>query len=161
MARVTAPVNTSAVDVARYLVELANADEEHEEFVGHLRLHKLLYYVQGWSLALNGRAMFREQIQAWSHGPVVPAVFRLLRDKRYQPIKPDDLPTAEPLSAADRRFVSRVWDTYKPYSASQLRTMTHEESPWMDARGDLDPAAASSAVITVPSMREFFTKRAA
>src|SRR5688572_9971276 len=58
----------SALDVARYLIQLAAAEDEPEE-LSHLRLQKLLYYVQGWSLAQRGEAMFPDRIEAWAHGP--------------------------------------------------------------------------------------------
>ena len=67
----------SAVDVARYLVLLASTESDgpaqEADCLTNLRLQKLLYYVQGWSLGERGRPMFREEIQAWRYGPVVPA----------------------------------------------------------------------------------------
>src|SRR5262249_50830431 len=46
-----------AIDVARYLIQLAAAEDE-PELLSHLRLQKLLYYVQGWSLAQRRAPMF-------------------------------------------------------------------------------------------------------
>ncbi len=36
-----------AVDIARYLIKLAAAEPE-PEYLSHMRLQKLLYYVQGY-----------------------------------------------------------------------------------------------------------------
>ena len=60
----------AAMDVVRYLVELAGPNEEGEPMT-HMRLQKLLYYVQGWHMAWYGRPLFAERIEAWQHGPVV------------------------------------------------------------------------------------------
>src|SRR5689334_12279943 len=69
----------SAMDVAKFLIYLS-ACEDEPDYVSHLRLQKLLYYVQGWSLALRGKPMFVERIEAWAHGPVVKNVYAILAD---------------------------------------------------------------------------------
>ena len=38
---------------------------------GDVKLHKLLYYAQGWHLARTGRPLFPEAVEAWTDGPVV------------------------------------------------------------------------------------------
>ena len=40
-----------------------------------LKLHKLLYYVQAWSLAYGNGRVFEEDFQAWVHGPVSRQIF--------------------------------------------------------------------------------------
>lgn len=61
----------SAYEVAQHLIRLAEFEEE-PDYLTHLRLQKLLYYVQAWSMAMRSRPMFPERIEAWGHGPVVP-----------------------------------------------------------------------------------------
>ncbi|MDR2895454.1 MAG: DUF4065 domain-containing protein [Propionibacteriaceae bacterium] len=41
-----------------------------------MKLEKLLYYCQGWSLAWDGVPLFKEPLEAWANGPVCPAAFR-------------------------------------------------------------------------------------
>ena len=55
-------------DVADYMLQRADEDSMR---VTHLKLQKLCYYAQGYSLALLSRPMFEEPIEAWEHGPVV------------------------------------------------------------------------------------------
>ncbi|MFD2419431.1 Panacea domain-containing protein [Amycolatopsis pigmentata] len=64
----------NASTVAKWFVAWAEADDEAT--LSNLKLQKLLYYAQGHYLALTGRPLFDDEIQAWSHGPVVPAVYR-------------------------------------------------------------------------------------
>ena len=43
--------------------------------IGKARLHKLLYYVQGYHLAWRGTPAFEDNIEAWEKGPVVAALW--------------------------------------------------------------------------------------
>ena len=67
----------SAVDVARYF--LAQSDDDAGDIISNLKLQKLLYYAQGVTLALTGKPLFSDPIEAWQHGPVVPSVYRLYK----------------------------------------------------------------------------------
>ncbi len=40
-----------------------------------MKLHKLLYYVQGWSQAWTGHPLFHEAPEAWKFGPVYKSVY--------------------------------------------------------------------------------------
>ena len=49
-----------------------------------LKVHKLLYYVQAWHLALTSTPLLNEKFQAWVHGPVSPALYdRYKNTKKY------------------------------------------------------------------------------
>ena len=50
------------------------ASATNGELVSNLKLQKLLYYVQGFHLAVFGEPLFEEEIEAWMYGPVVPSV---------------------------------------------------------------------------------------
>lgn len=145
----------SALDVAHCLIVLAAAEPEPERLT-NLRLQKLLYYVQGWSLAHRGRPMFSDEIQAWKYGPVVPTVYRRLQSNNDKPISPRGIKCE--MSKLDVAFVASVWEDYKTYSAVGLLRMTHKEAPWIDARPGLPEDANSSARITQKSMRAFFSQ---
>lgn len=60
-------------DAADYF--LSKIDEDAGDVITNLKLQKLVYYAQGFSLALCGRPLFAERIEAWQHGPVCPALF--------------------------------------------------------------------------------------
>lgn len=47
------------------------------------KLHALLYYTQGWTLAWTGRPMFEDEIEAWEIGPVVTVVQELFESKDW------------------------------------------------------------------------------
>jgi len=145
-----------ATEVARYLVHLA-ANSEEPDYLTNLRLQKLLYYVQAWSLVMRKKAMFPEKIQAWVHGPVVREAYKRFASKGDAPILPEDIGSAEfSLARAEKGFIASVWESYKGYSASKLREMTHQEDPWINARKGYGPADACAEEITVDAIREYF-----
>ncbi|OAI41455.1 hypothetical protein AYO40_03090 [Planctomycetaceae bacterium SCGC AG-212-D15] len=147
----------SPVEIARYLIKLA-ASGETPDFLDHMRLQKLLYYVQGWHLATFGTPLFSGHIQAWTYGPVVKEVYPVFADYQRCSIPPDQ-EGSDPvsLSAADCAFVEGVWDAYKDHSTTKLSKMTHSEAPWREARKGLPPDARSDNEITHESMRLFFS----
>jgi uncharacterized phage-associated protein len=145
----------SAIDVARYLIGLSYAGEEPDPLTP-LRLQKLLYYAQGWSLGALGQPLFADRIEAWTYGPVVPDVYRRFKDHVREAIPCEKGDGGESLTAAQRALIESVWEEYKPYSANGLCAKTHAESPWVNARGNLPPDALSGAEITHDAMRAFF-----
>jgi uncharacterized phage-associated protein len=145
------------IDVARYIVWLAAAEEE-PDYLTHLRVQKLLYYVQGWSLAVRGKPMFDGRIEAWAHGPVVKELYPILAAHGNNPILPTLIGVAENLTDEERQFIRSVWLAYRGFSASSLREMTHNESPWIDARKGLGPADRCDNEITHQAMKDFFSK---
>lgn len=149
----------SAADIARYLIHLASCEPDGEEMT-HLRLQKLLYYVQGWSLAYRGNPMFTSAVEAWDHGPVVRRVYPLFRayGKDLIPKKEGCVPDG--LSAADKRFVDAIWANYRQYSASKLRDMTHAEDPWREAFRPDPKRATHPNEISQDAMLKFFRRQA-
>lgn len=118
---------------------LANIDRAAGDLITHLKLQKLVYYAQAWSLASRGVPLFDEDIQAWAHGPVAPSVFRAFRDRGMEPIPaPARVPQLDPEAT---ELLREVLEVYGEHSAKKLEMLTHSEKPWRDARGDLPPEA--------------------
>jgi uncharacterized phage-associated protein len=153
----------TALDTARLLIQLAYSanDPEDSDCLCPMRLQKLLYYVQGWSLALRGRPMFAEHIEAWKFGPVVPEIYQRFKPFGIEIIKPEEAGEPENLTPTDRRFTESIWSEYKAYSATKLREMSHRETPWKDARHGLPPESRSSEVISNEALHSFFSQQAA
>ena len=122
--------------------------------ISNLKLQKLLYYVQGWSLAIYDRPAFYEEIQAWVHGPVVPAAFYEYKHFGWNPI---EVPTEEiVVSESESKHIGNVLRVYGAYSARDLEYISHRESPWLEARGTAGSNDISRAIITHESMKSFF-----
>jgi len=146
-----------ALDVAKYFIQLAQSEDEPDQ-LSHLRLQKLLYYAQGWSLALRKKPLFDDRIEAWAHGPVVPSVYPSFAAYGYDFIPSDHFDLDEDaLTDEECELIQAVWDSYKKFSATSLRAMTHQEPPWKKARGDCDHAEKTNAEITQRAMKIYFT----
>lgn len=155
---------TSAMNVARYLVFLAGSEKngpaQEPDCLTHMRLQKLLYFVQGWSLGLTGGPIFEDRIEAWRFGPVVPSVYQAFKRYGAGPIAEEE-GSFECLSEQHKAFVRRCWETYKQYGPIGLVELSHQEEPWKEARGSMAPDATSDSEISVESMRRSFRERAA
>ena len=67
-----------ASDVANFFTNLCLDDAE--DYITNQKLNNLMYFAQGWSLALLGRPLFSNEIQAWRYGPVIPAIYHEYRN---------------------------------------------------------------------------------
>lgn len=144
---------TTANEVARYVIRFF---QEAGDPVTNLKLQKLLYYIQGWHLVLKGERAFADRLEAWVHGPVQPGVYGNYKQYRWNPIT-GEVPPVQ-LDAALKDTADSVIESYGGESAYQLELRTHQEAPWLDARGDLPPDQESNAVISTNAMASFFKK---
>lgn len=117
-------------DVADYF--LSKSCEDAGDLISNLKLQKLAYYAQGFGLALLGKPLFEERIEAWMHGPVVPDLYH-----RYSGHGSAGIPAPanfdqSVFSPAELRLLDEVYAVYGQYSAWKLRELTHEETPWLD-----------------------------
>jgi uncharacterized phage-associated protein len=137
-------------DVAKYFLSLA--DEDAGDLISNLKLQKLVYYAQGFHLALYNTELFSEEIEAWTHGPVVPALYAA-----YQEYGSDAIPIPTDVDfriydSQSRELLDEVYQVYGQFSAWKLRNMTRDEQPW---RGVYDRDGAGGD-ISKSAMRSFF-----
>ena len=129
---------------------------ESKSAVDHLKLQKLLYYTQAWSLVFREQPMFFEEIQAWVHGPVVPSVYHEYKCYGYQKISlASDL---QEIGSDELQIIDLVCDVYGGKTGSFLEDLTHSESPWINARTGLNGSDRSNSVISLKEMFSYFTK---
>lgn len=119
-----------------------------------MKLQKLVYYCQGWSLAWDGEPMFDESIRAWANGPVVYELFDLHRGM----FRVANWPAGDPnhLTQDEIETADAVLSSYGRLSGQQLIEKTHGERPWLEARGDLPEGAYGNTVIPLETMQDFF-----
>ena len=60
------------------------------------------------------------------------------------------------LTEPEAETVDMVLEFYGSKSGAELSELTHRESPWRDARGDLPPGARSGTEITIAAMAEYY-----
>ena len=136
----------TALDVAKAFLKLSDPDSG--DVLTNLKLQKLVYYAQGFSLALNDKPLFKEQVVAWEHGPVVPELYRTFKSFGASQVTIDDELAEGALSEDELDLIAEVNKVYGQFSAWKLRDMTHNESPWLQT--------SQSQVITNEKLKEYF-----
>lgn len=143
-------------EIAKWFV-LAT-DRESGNATTHLKVQKLLYYAQGWSLAKFGKPLFDEDLQAWAHGPVCRSVYDYYKNCGFDPLPTKKVKAS--FGSSVLRLLTVVNDKYSIYSAKGLEAMTHKERPWLEARGDLPADARCGTVISKKTMKDHFLRAA-
>lgn len=122
-----------------------------------MKLQKLCYYAQAWSLVWDEKPIFEEDFQAWANGPVCPKLFNkhrgifILSDGELGEYDanvfiPDELET-----------LAAIQDFYGDKSPNWLSDLTHQEKPWIDARKDCIQGEICTNEITKTSMQEYYS----
>lgn len=145
----------TAQDVANYLLAFSN---ETGDAITNLKLQKMLYYVQAWYLANHNEPLFSEDFEAWIHGPVIPSLYHQYKVFGGSPIESDlkEVDLKNNIDSEKLNFIKEVIEVYMPYGGYKLELMTHNEQPWIEARGQLEPDQHCSEIIEKESMRIFY-----
>lgn len=139
----------SVLDVAEYLLRKLGP-------MSAMKLEKLVYYCQAWSLVWDDRPLFPDTIQAWTNGPVAPALFNRHREQFV--VRAGDVGgNEEHLDDVGRETVDAVIGYYSGMNAQQLSDLTHAEAPWLEARRGLTPDERGDHEITLESMSEYYS----
>jgi uncharacterized phage-associated protein len=141
------PFMRSVLDVAAYIVQKLGP-------VTAMKLQKLVYYSQAWSLVWDEKPLFREKVEAWANGPVVRRLFDIHKGQ----FKVKSVPGGDParLKADERETVDAVLNFYGRKSSQWLSDLTHLEAPWRNARAGLPDGTRGTAEITHASMADYY-----
>jgi uncharacterized phage-associated protein len=134
------------------------------ESLNVLKLQKLLYYSQAWHLALHGDRLFDGRFQAWVHGPVSRQIydrFAVSKSLHSEVSESDVAPDFDmgQISNEHRSHLDDVLGAYAKYRGSQLEEMTHDESPWVEARKGYRPSERCEREMSEETMRRYYVAR--
>jgi uncharacterized phage-associated protein len=137
----------NAHDVAAYILQRRGS-------MTAMKLQKLVYYSQAWSLVWEEKPIFAERVEAWANGPVV----RELYDRHKGMFLVTEWPWGKPdnLTKEERETVDAVMDFYGDKAALWLSNLTHQEDPWLNARKGLAPGESGNREITHGAMAEYY-----
>ncbi|MFN4323800.1 MAG: Panacea domain-containing protein [Aeromonas media] len=137
-------------DVAKYITESMGE-------ISAMKLQKLMYYSQAWNLVWEEEPLFTNDFQAWANGPVLPSLYTRHRGQ----FKVDATLFADgesnALTAEQRANIDKVLGFYGEQTAQWLSNLTHQENPWLRARGELPAGALSEAVIPKADIHEYYS----
>ncbi len=135
-------------DVAKYILEKSGE-------MSTMKLQKLCYYSQAWSLVWDDSPIFMEDFQAWANGPVCPSLFRFSQGQFS--VKPSEMKgDSKNLESNQKETIEKVLEYYGDKNAQWLSQLTHMEEPWKLAHDGLPDGAACSNVITKESMAMYY-----
>lgn len=145
---------TNISDVANYF--LSKLD------ITNKKLQKLLYYSYAWFIVENNsceddikKILFKEQPEAWIHGPVFPTIYDKYKGFGWNFI-PKFTKKVE-IDSEIETFLNTVLDVFGKYNGDQLELMTHNEEPWINARENLDKQMSSNNVILAKDIYKFYS----
>ena len=137
-------------DVANYY--LKRQDPDAGDLISNLKLQKLVYYAQGFHLAITGTPLFDEPIEAWEHGPVCTPLFQHYKHYEGNAIPvPYEIDTGIMFNEQQLELLEMIQDYYGQFSAWKLRNLTHEDAPWINAYNK-----ARNTVITHQALKKYF-----
>lgn len=136
--------------------------------ISPLKLQKILYYSQAWSLAFLDHELFNEVPEAWSNGPVYRSIWDEYKSKfqRHESIvfdKSYDLETeyknrteSLKLGVEQSEVLDTVLNKYGSYNSGYLVYLTHSELPWNEARKGCTPFELCKIPISLQSMKDYY-----
>ena len=126
------------------------------EDITPLALQKVLYYVQGFYYAFEGKFLFDEDCEAWVHGPVYREVYNRYSTYRFDPIERVEAFDESVFSTSEKAILDSVIKNFCCYSGKILEKFTHLEKPWRHTRGDLPVDEHSDRIIPKELIGEYF-----
>ena len=139
----------NVIGIANRIICFANADMY--DLISNLKVQKILYYMQGFHLAMYDKPLFEEDIYAWLYGPAVPEAYRHFKDFGSGHIELSDNNLEKyyiDFSDDETKLMTDVWDAYGQYTAYKLMLFTHDELPWRSTPRD--------SVISHQKLKDYF-----
>ena len=141
----------TAERIALYIVNVRSG-------VTNLMLQKLLYYIKGLGSAIEGCTIIPDACEAWRYGPVFPTVY-----EKYKRFADGEISSVlsqadleDLLSDKEKNATNYVLETLGIYNVWFLKDLKHIETPWREARGELDENDKSNNVIDDQCMNDYF-----
>ena len=135
-------------DVAQYILKQRGP-------MSAMKLQKLVYYSQAWSLVWDETPLFSEKIEAWANGPVVRELFDTHKGQFL--VASVDRGNPNNLKDNEKETIDSVVNFYGDKSAQWLSDLTHMETPWNEARKGLADGVNCENEITLAMMHEYYS----
>lgn len=141
---------TTVFDVAKYILQKKGS-------LSAMRLQKLIYYSQAWSLVWDDIPLFDNVIEAWANGPVCRDLFEKHRGCYLVSLENVSEHATGSLTETQMETIDAVLTAYGDKSAQWLSDQTHSETPWQMARAGISDTERGNKEITLESMMEYYS----
>lgn len=144
-------IEATAHDVAAYIVD-KQVSTTHSG-IPAMKLQKLVYYAQAWSLVWDDKPLFSDRIEAWANGPIVPDLYKSLYGQfMIVGVKGDP----NVFTDIERDTIDIVLKYYGDKSSQWLTDLVRNEEPWLSARNGLKIGERGNRVISLAAMAEYY-----
>ena len=137
----------TAHDVAAYIFD------KQDNGLPAMKLQKLVYYAQAWSLVWDDLPLFDDRIEAWASGSAVPSLYESLHGK-FMVLSVEGNP--DRLTDSQRETIDQVLGFYGDKSSQWLSDLTRMEEPWVKARHGLATGERGNHEISLAAMAEYY-----
>ncbi|OPX26067.1 MAG: hypothetical protein B1H05_03025 [Candidatus Cloacimonas sp. 4484_140] len=143
-------MSVNVYDVASYILSKLGS-------ISTMKLQKLVYYSQAWSLVWDEEPLFPERIEAWANGPVIPRLF--FQHKGFFKISMSELGLGNQnkLNNKQKETIDVVLDYYGNKSAQWLIELSHMEKPWIETRRGLRDGEESNREIPLDLISQYYS----
>ncbi len=136
-------------DVAKYILEkMGNTTT--------MKLQKLCYYSQAWTLAWDDVPLFNEDFEAWANGPVCRELYNKHCGKFNISSGMLLVGDSSNLTDEQKENINIVLKDYGDKEPYWLSGLTHSERPWQEARKGCKDGEACKNIIAKESMHEYY-----
>ncbi len=120
-----------AYDARQIANEILKIADEEGIQIGLMKLLKLIFFAHGWNLAIHGRPLIKQAVNAWQYGPVVNDVYFGFRKQHVTDLTPLKLRNGQEIDQDTRKIISDTLRTYGHEAPFILSDLTHiEGGPW-------------------------------
>ncbi|MEK4883691.1 type II toxin-antitoxin system antitoxin SocA domain-containing protein [Bacillus sp. FSL W8-0223] len=160
----------NALEVANYIVWRA---ENSGKEITNLKLQKILYYLQSYNLLKHNKPLFKDVIEKWKLGPVVPNVYQ--EYKHFGAKRIDKVPDMvsfdfekgitiqqynveeSSITKDDKKELEPIIDRLLEFDGFELVELTHKHPMWFNDRERIESGYRNIAYDN-KEIREFFMK---
>lgn len=137
------------LEIAKKII--ASTDSEKGEIISNLKLQKLLYYMQGFFIAVFDKPLFDSDIKAWQYGPVVEEMYYHFKEFGSGAISISSDENIIELLHDEELLFREVMEEFGQFSAIKLMQISHEERPWKKVFNE-----NVGGVIPIELLKEYF-----
>lgn len=125
-----------------------------------MNLQQLCYYSQAWSLGWDNTALFEEDFEAWSSGPVCPElynIFSLPKDFNVDVEKLKPYISGYCFFEDEKETLDVIIKDYGDKEPHWMSELIRKERSWLETRRDLSLKESSNTVISKEMMLKYYS----
>lgn len=139
----------SIINVARFIIR-------QQPMMTTMKLQKLCFYSQAYSLVKYDEELFPEDFRAWKNGPVAYELWK--KHEKLYLVSPEKLGSyvEGSLDNREKETVIYVMEKLGKLTGEELSRRTHLEDPWVNGREGLEIFQTGNAIIPKEEIRNYY-----